>query len=208
MKNFIILFFLLVATTSFASQKAITDTGDEVILYKDGTWAYSDDAQRVSSAIETNSQKFVKPDNATFQLKSTKNNTIYWVNTNKWVFTKEVENPAAEYEFRLKNKDVYGMAITEEAAFPLEALIDIAFTNALAASPDAKIIEKEYRVVNGIKVIYMQMVGTVQGIKAYYLGYYYTDESGSTQVLLYTTANLIDKYKTEMFDFLNGFGSR
>ena len=152
--------------------------------------------------------EFVKPADATFKLKSTKNNSIYWLNTSKWSFTKEVDNPAAEYEFKLKDKDVYGMAITEEAALPLESLVDIAFTNALSASPDAKILEKEYRMVNVIKVIYMQMFGTIEGIKANYLGYYYADESGSTQILLYTTANLVEKYKTEIFDFLNGFGSR
>ena len=207
-KLLVVLSFLLVAVTCHADQKAVTDTGDEVILYSDGTWAYIDDGKSVSGIIETNPAKFTKPASATFKLKSTKNNSIYWIDTSKWLFTKEVDNEAAEYEFRMKEKDVYGMAINEEAALPLESLAEIAFSNALAVSPDAKILKKEYRDVNGIKVIFMNMTGTIQGIKAHYLGYYYTDSSGSTQLLLYTTENLAPKYAPEMFDFLNGFGTR
>ena len=49
----------------------------------------------------------------------------------------------------------------------------------------------------------MQMDGTIQGIKFSYFGYYYSDKSGSTQLLVYTASNLADKYKIEIENFLN-----
>ena len=89
-----------------ASQKAITDTGDIVILNDDGTWVYSDDAKKTANAIETNERKFAKPKDTSFILKSTINNSAFWVNMHRWAFKKgDVDAGAiAEYEFQLKEK--------------------------------------------------------------------------------------------------------
>ena len=84
-------------------------------------------------------------------------------------------------------------------------MAQIALENAKKAAPDARIVKEEYRVVNGNKVIYLEMEGTIQGIKFKYLGYYYSDRSGSTQYLTYTGANLVGEYKKDIERFLNGF---
>ena len=204
MKKVLVTILVLLAATSYASQKAITDKGEEVILHDDGTWEYSDKEKKPTKTIETSKEKFEKPKSSSFLLKSTKNNSAYWINTDKWSFEKATGNPAAEYQFKLKGKDLYAMAITEGIEVSLESLADLALTNARNAAPDAKIRTQEYRVVNGNKVIYMEISGTIQGIKFTYLGYYYSDASGSTQLTTYTASNLVDKYKSEINDFLNG----
>jgi len=79
------------------------------------------------------------------------------------------------------------MVITEGVEFDMEALTDIALTNARGVAPDIKIIEKEYRNVNDRKIIYMQMNGTIQGGKFTYVGYYHSNASGSTQFVAYTS---------------------
>ncbi len=133
-----------------------------------------------------------------------KNDSAYWLNTGKWVFRKNEKDPAVEYLFQHKEKDLYAMAITEAIKIEVESLADIALSNARDAAPDAKVIRKEYRTVNGKKVIYMEMEGTIQSIQFTYAGYYFSDNSGSTQLVSYTSSNLIDKYKPEIYDFLNG----
>jgi len=208
MKKLFVTILLLLAATSYASQKAITDTGDEVILNSDGTWEYSDKAKKSTIIIETNKKKFERPRDSSFLLKSSRNNSGYWINTDKWSFSKAKENPAAEYQFQLKGKDLYGITIAEEVVMSLESLANIAFNNARSAAPDAKIVKKEYRVVNGKKVIYMEIGGTLQGMKFTYLGYYYSDASGTTQLMSYTGTNLVDKYKSEINDFLNGLSTQ
>ena len=204
MKKLFVTILLLLSVTSYASQKAITDTGKEVILNNDGTWEYSDNAQNATNIIETNKKKFERPRTSSFLLKSTKNNSAYWINTDKWVFKKAKDSASAEYEFRLKGKDLYGKAITEEAVIPVESLANIALSNAREVAPDAKRVKQEFRIVNGKKVIYMEMSLTIQGMKAIYFGYYYSDVSGVTQLIVYTTTNLVDKYKSEINNLLNG----
>ena len=67
-----------------------------------------------------------------------------------------------------------------------------------------KIIKEEYRTINGVKVIMMQMPGTIQGIKFTYYSYYYSNSNGSVQFLTYTSQNLFETYKKKMEDLLNG----
>jgi hypothetical protein len=204
MKQIFVIILLFLSATSDASQKAITDTGEEVILNDDGTWHFPDKLQKVARTLKTNKEKFKRPSDSSFLLKSVKNDSAYWINTNKWSFAKATDNAQAEYQFELKGKDLYGMAITEGIEISIESLANIAFTNAKNVAPDTKIDRKEYRIVNGKKVIYMEMSGTMQGIKFTYLSHYYSDTSGATQLVTYTAANLVDMYQTEINDFLNG----
>jgi hypothetical protein len=50
----------------------------------------------------------------------------------------------------------------------------------------------------------MQMNGTIKGVNFTYNGYYFSNSSGSTQLVTYTAANAVAKYKSEINDFLNG----
>ena len=208
MTKIFVIILLVMATTSFASQKAITDTGEEVILNDDGTWEYSEKAQRLGKIIETNKKKFERPINSSFLVKSNKNKSAYWINTDKWGFEKEKNYPDVEYTFRLKGTDLYAMIIAEGIQMDVERLCDIALENAQKKAPDARIVRQEYRFVNGKKVIYMEMRGTIQSVKFAYLGYYHSDESGVTQFITFTGANLVDKYRSEINNCLNGFDTQ
>jgi hypothetical protein len=208
MKKLIITILLLLTATSYASQKAITDTGAEVILNSDGTWEYFDDSKKANNIIITNTENFKRSSTSTFFLKSTKNNSAYWINTDKWSFARGKDGESAEYTFRLKGKDLYVMSITEGVEIPLESFTDIALSNAREAAPNAKIVKREYRVVNGKKVLCMQLDGIIQGIKFTYFGYYYSDASGCTQFIAYTASNLFEKYKSEINDVLNGLDTQ
>ena len=196
---------LFLAATSYAAQKAITDTGEEIIINSDGTWEYADKGQNVTDKIQTNKKEFKRSEDASFQLKSTKNDSAYWINTDKWSFKKPKEEGPTEYSFQLKGKDVYGMAITEAIEINLDSLTNIALENARKVAPDVKIISQEYRIVNGNKVVFMQMNGTIKGANFTYIGYYHSNASGSTQLVNYSSPNIIDKYKSDILEFLNGF---
>ena len=93
--------------------------------------------------------------------------------------------------------EIVGTTAAEQAQKALE--------NARAGAPNMKVTEKEYRNVNGISVIYMEMEGTLQGTSFTYLGYYYSNETGTTQFITYTGTSLVKKYRSDIEDFLNGF---
>lgn len=200
----LLLVCLLSITISQAQKKAVTETGEEIIIFEDGTWEYQDKESEKETEIPTNSKKFKKTDASTFLLKSSKIKLGFWLNPKEWTFKKSVENPDAEYEFKFKKDDLYAMVITEKFEIPLKQLKTIALENGRSIAPDLKIVKEEYRMVNGIKVMLLQMNGTMQGIKVSYYGYYYSNESGTVQFITYTSQNLIDVLKVESEKLLNG----
>ena len=208
MRIFIVLLLCVFSFSVIASKKAVTEEGDVVILNEDGTWNYEDGKASDDIEIPINPNTFKKHNKSKFALKSSKTNASFSINPKKWKFKKNANGQkAAEYSFEFKNGDLYGMAISEQVEIGVEDLVKIAFDNAKDAAPDAKVVKKEYRTVNGHKVIYMEMVGTIQSIKFKYLGYYYSNSTGSTQYLAYTGTNLVEKYKTDIDNFLNGFSA-
>ncbi|WP_421919615.1 hypothetical protein [Marinifilum sp.] len=187
-----------------AQINAITDTGDEVILYNDGTWKYLNDSIINNVAIPVNEKEFSKGKKSTFLVKSKKLNVGIWINPKSWNFTKGTENDAFEFQFQKKGDDLYAMLISEKMQIPIETLKGIAIENAKSAAPDINVIKEEYRNVNGIQVLMMQMAGTIQGMRFTYYGYYYSNSNGTIQLLTYTGENLFNNYLDDIEEFLNG----
>jgi len=96
MKIIYISIMLFISSISYASQQAVTDTGEIVILNDDGTWKLSSESQKSLVKLTTNKKIFKKPKNSSFLLKSTKNDAAFWLYTKKWTFTKETNNKEAE----------------------------------------------------------------------------------------------------------------
>ena len=196
---------ILVASAASAQQKAVTDTGEDVFLYDDGTWRYAEERADVPTDIATNPKEFSKPAKASFLVKSTIVKNGVWIDQKKWTFRKATNNESAEFEFQLKDGDLYGMLIAEKIEIPLITLRKIALDNARNAAPDIKVTKEEYRTVNGLKVLLLQMEGTMQGIKVAYYGYYFSDANGTVQLITYTAQSLLPEHVSISEDFLNGF---
>jgi hypothetical protein len=207
MKKLIVAFLLvLVIQTVGAQIRAVTDTGEEVVLYADGKWKYVKDSIALNNKIATNKKLFIKDPNAGFLVKSKKFNIGVWIDPKIWSFNKMDADEASEYRFQKKGggEEIYAMLISEKVSLPMESIAKVALINAKKVSPDVQIVKNEYRTVNGKKLICMQMAGTIEGIKFRYFGYYYSNTNGTIQLLTYTFENLFESHANEMEAFLNG----
>ncbi len=205
MRKVILIGLVLMSVQLINAQiNAITETGDEVVLYEDGTWKYLNDSIMEDSEISENDMEFSKDIKSTFLVKSNNLNVGIWINPKKWSFIKGEENDAFEYQFQKKGDDLYAILISEKMQIPIETLKEIAVENAKSVASDIKIIKEEYRNVNGIQVLMMQMSGTIQGVRFTYYGYYYSNSNGTIQLLTYTGENLIDDYLNDIELYLNG----
>ena len=203
-KALLLVGFILVSTASYAQQTAVTETGDMVILYDNGTWSYLHKDTIDADDIPVNPERFYKSYNSHYLLKSTRIKMGCYLDTLKWTFKKANENEAAEYEINNMALGLYGMMITEKLDLPLESLANIALDNARDAAADVKITEKQYRYVNGLKVLMMRMTGTIQDIKFSYYGYYYSTPKGATQFLVYSSEDIVNNNIAEIEELLNG----
>lgn len=205
MKKITFLSLLLLTTFYVHGQiNAVTETGDAVILYESGQWAYVDDEPVELDSIFVNKKLFVKDEKATFLVKSKKVDSGIWINPKDWKFEGNGPSDVGEFSFNKKGSEIYGMLISEEIEVPIEALANIALINAKNVSPNAKITRQEYRNVNGRDILMMQISATIQGIDFQYFGYYYTTEIGSLQLLTWTYKEMFAEKEAEIEAFLNG----
>ena len=203
------LFLLLTAATfELTAQKtAVTDDGEIVNLYDDGTWEYQDEIDEIDETtvtITTNPFPFKKSIDANYLLKSKVNDSAFYIDTKKWRHAAATNNVYAEYEFTLMAGDLYAMAITERISIPLTVLKNAVVTNARAAAPDIRVVHEEFRIVNNQTVLQMEMTGTIDGTEITYFGYFLSTSAGTTQWLVYTGANLMNEYRKEIETLLNG----
>lgn len=207
----IVLTLLLVCwqLVGYAQIKAVTETGEEVMLNKDGTWKYVSGNVQPSWTTRLDTQSFTRDKSSTFLVKGKNVKYGVWIDPRKWSFKLETEaGSPREYMFTLKNEDLYCMVIPEKMVAPLDALTEAAYINAKKTAPDAQIVLEEYRNVNGNLVKMVKMTGTVSGIKLIFLGYYYSGKVGSIQLVCYTSEPLFDEYKSQMDIILNGFTAK
>ena len=199
----ILILLIFYTVTSFAQKKAITDTGAEVLLYDDGTWKYVNLVLE-NKALATNPNKFKKDKKASFLLKSSRASIGFYLDPELWSFSKAEANTDAEYELQLKGQDLYGMIISERIEIPLATLREMALENGRLAAPDLEVKKEEYRIVNGEKVLMLQLDGTMQGIEFSYFGYYFSCDGGTVQFVTYTSQNLLEEFRPIAENLLNG----
>lgn len=205
MKTFSLCGLLLGLSFSLSAQiHAVTDTGQEVLLYSDGTYSYVNKEDAAAVEIPTNPGTFSRNEQASFLLKSKRLDVGFWLDPKLWTFGESQDNPDAEYEIALKGEDLYGVIITEKIEVPLETLKNIALENARQIAPDIKVVQQEYRMVNGQKVLYLELHGTMDGMKIAYFGYFYSGSSGTVQFITFTAQNLIEEYMEVSQQLING----
>jgi hypothetical protein len=204
-----VLFYISVAVNLKAQIKALTENGREVLLSENGTWKYANDSATDSSAnireLSINPHPFTKSAGASFLVKSNNLNIGVFINTSKWTFTAHKDNePDIEYHFGLKTNDGFGIMITEKTEIDLDNMRQIALANAQKAAVDAKVVSAEYRMVNNIKVLCLEIKGTIKSIRFVYFGYYFSNENGTVQLLCYSTQKLFEQLHGEFENLLNG----
>lgn len=195
--------FVCLSISVVAQKVAITEQGEEVLLYDDGTWKLKN-GPYVETELSLNDTLFVKDPTATFLVRSKNVEIGVWMNPKKWTFTTKGGNDDVEYFFRRKQSDLYGMLITEKIQAPVLTLKELAVSHAQEVAPDLKVIKEEFRTVNGTQVLMMQMSGTIQGIPISYFGYYYSSPKGSVQFVIYTGQSLFHEYRADIEVLLNG----
>lgn len=196
---------VLLLHPGFAAEIEATTRDDKtVILHDDGTWEYKKTEASAKAKLDSAESLATKPADATEVFKSKKGFYELWYNPTKWQKPKADKNESAEFELTHSSGDLNAMVIAERLAMPLENLKAMALENAKSVAPDAKIVSKEEREVNGVKILNVRIDGTVSGVPFTYYSYYWTGKAGILQLVTFTGQNLFDEYKQDATDLLNG----
>ena len=208
MKNLAFVGYLLfLSLPMFAQQRAVTETGDQAVLYNDGAWVYAEKDTLNVDEIPLNPRPYTRSKKASFRLKSKRIDIGCWIDPKTWKFQAAQSHESAEFEIDHVDGSMYALIITENLDVSTVDLGNLAIQNARSAAPDLKVTHREYRIVNGTKVLMMRMTGTIENIHFSYFGYYFAEDGGSTQFLVYAAEDFMEENLYEAEDLLNGLVS-
>jgi hypothetical protein len=171
-------------------KRAKTSDGKEVILREDGTWSYVGEYQKSNKATEVHKGK----------------RGTYTLSLVPGVWKKE-EKKEGDQEFIFSHKDgeMWAFVTAERIEMPEETLKKAALENLRTIDKDAKIVLDEKRTVNGKKILCLVINAKVEGIKYTFVGYYYSGDEGTFQIVAYTAEKLFKELTPELEGFVNGF---
>lgn len=186
-------------------QKAITDSGKEVVLFDDKTWRFVHESD--SAALETiltNATLYSRDPKATRAVNSSNLNVAVYHDPKKWsAVPNRLQN--TEYMFVGPNH-IFSTLTADKSRIPnLRIVKDIVLSNVRQAVDYFRLKESEYRTVNGKKMLYLRYIANLKGLDFEYAGYYFINDSGFAMVVAYTMQKDFDKNFAEIENFLNGF---
>ena len=210
----LILVFLM-PLLSNAQIRAVTEKGDSIYVYSDGTWSFElEDIREDVMAdfleevldIDTITQVQSYPKSVDKTLETGINQFEFKYNSKQWKRVPPAEfNDDAEFAFELRNHDVMAIIITEETEIGTENILKIARSSLEEnLGGTVEVMKIEQRNVNGTELLRGVFLAEVSGIEFLFDSYYYSDERGTTQLTVWTGLSLWEKYESKIVDFLNG----
>jgi len=216
-KIFLILILASIASVSSNAQvQAITEHGDTIYVYDNGTWSFYDDRMPMGDRLErfkdvkididTIATLFTVSKNSKKKAKGKLGFYDLMFDEKQWDRTPPANiNPEAEMAFVGKDKGMWCLLIAEGMEIGKEQLFKIA-VNMMKERTGAQveILKVEQRNVNGKDVLRGVTKVEVQGMKLIFDSYYYSCPKGSIQVTVWTGENIYEEKREKIEELLNG----
>lgn len=216
MRLLLVLFLSAFAVSAQAQIWAVTEKGDTIYVYNDGTWSFEKESRTdLDQGLEYLSESIVLDTIAGFstvkEASKTKVSSEYGFfdvryNSDEWKRVPAAQiNEESEFAFEAKKGDIYVAIISEEVEIGTENIYKIAINNIrenLGVQPE--IMKAEVRNVNGHEVIRGVMSISLNGMNLVFDSYYYSDTRGTVQFTTWTAKNLHKKYEERILNMLNG----
>ncbi|GMQ30865.1 hypothetical protein [Algoriphagus confluentis] len=214
---FLFLFLLLGAGSTFAQIKAVTENGDTIYVYNDGTWSYelrdfSDqkgamDFLNESLEVEPLNSSFSTPSSSKEKVKNARDQFQIFFNSEEWRRVPPATlNDEAEFAFEAKFSDVWSVVISEETPIEKETLFKIArktMEDNTGAKPE--IISLTQFQVNGQDILRGVVRASFSGITFIFDSFYFSDERGSVQFTTWSSEAVWKKNEEKIQDLMKGF---
>lgn len=211
----IIIFFLAFNTN--AQVWAVTEKGDTIYVYSDGTWSFdkeersnqdqgSLDYLNTVIKLDTIATLFTVNSKAEKKLSSQYGFFEFQYDSDEWKRVPAAQlNEDAEFALQAKNNDIYVAIISEEIEIGIENIYKIAINNAKEnLGVEIDILKSELRNINGIDVIRGVMGFNLNGMNLIFDSFYFSDSRGTVQLTTWTASNLHEKYEDDILSLLNG----
>jgi|GEM_PF-1279476 len=196
---------------------AVTEEGDTIYVYSDGTWSFELDkpfepddifggALDIELQIDTILEKQFFSKKADKEISTSIGQFDFKYENSIWKRVPPVEyNEDAEFAFEHRERDIWGILITEETEIGKENIFKIAIQSLEEnLKTEVQIINCQSINVNGSDLLRGTFAMQISGIDFVFDNYYFSDERGTTQFSVWSSSNMWKKYESTVKDFMSG----
>ena len=179
--------------------KATTEDGRDVLLKQDGTWIFNE--KILDENINKDSE--YTPKSATSKIDNKTKKVSVFYDPLIWN-VEQLKDEDAEYQFKIKTGDVYARLITERISLSVDAIRNAIINNLKKKSENMEIVSEGEKKVNDVNIKTLLVNTRLQGNNFVFYWYYWTGNKGTVQFFSYTTPDIFEEDKNEIFDLMNG----
>jgi uncharacterized protein YgiM (DUF1202 family) len=110
----------------------------------------------------------------------------------KWTRS-TVEGEPNSFQLTNSTGDLSVKVVTSRLQVSLDKVPDLELASTQKTDPRARIIDRRFEKVNGVRMGSFQMLATVSGVEFWYYTRYYSDTNGTIEVIGYTASNPIQQ---------------
>lgn len=198
---FSIFLILPVSSKEDSFKLAVTEDGKTVKLYENGKWEFTTVKNKGNEQVRGsyNKDSYIKN---FYSSKSGKFNIYY--DKELWAVMPRPVTPGAEFSLTHNKSSAYAVTFFSDKSLPLAGLKKLILANARKTSPGAQIIRTDYRIVNGKKFMFIELLADVYGVVLKYYYYIHSGSDFSIQFVIFSSADSFSKNDKEYMDLLNG----
>ena len=195
------------ALPASGQERAITESGDTVVLKPDSTLLASKHYNLDSNFAHPENPDTVvkKPDEAADYTSGSPKRYILWYNDETWQkIQPEQINKQADAALKMKDRPSYVSIIYERLQVPVNKLPKAHFSNIKRMANNAQQLSKGYRVVNGDTMATSKVKYKRSSLTYIYCSQYHSNSHGSVQLYTFTAKRFYPELKNRIHKLLNG----
>ena len=187
--------------------QGLTHIVDAVAAAADGVASLLSDASGVTNDFltENESELLTAPTEAgSFStLNLLQNRMAVRYDSSEW--NMQASSEPGVYQLQHSTGDLYVRVIEERIQLPLEVMPELALANAREVDPNVTAIRQGSRVVNGVRMLFMEYEAIVGRVPFVFVAHFFSDTSGTVQIIAWTGRNLLAEYRDTIERFVSGF---
>lgn len=120
----------------------------------------------------------------------------------------DVGNNVQRRTLQHRSGEVFAALIEERSELGLEQVMEASVVNAREAASEVRVLTRGKREVNGRMLGFIEMEATIDGMTWTFYNHFFSDRTGTVQVVGWTPRNLIDTHRATIESLVSGFQAR
>jgi hypothetical protein len=116
--------------------------------------------------------------------------------------------PSDIMQYKHDSEELFFKVTADRIEVPLDKIEDFNLTQMKAVDPKVRVARRGSRMVNGQRLVVLEIDATIDAVPFTFLGHYYSSDAGTVQIVAWTGRNLLNEKRPLVEAIVSGFQVR